>query len=370
MPDTSVASDNDVQQWADDQFYEYVRANPLKFLMGTSENDPIQVKEQLTKESGDQITFSLVTRLTGDGVEDDNTLAGNEEGLGNYGKKVTVHQIRHGVVVGQHEQVKTKIDLLNAAKTMLRLWNMEKLRDLFLARLISPNTDGLTTYAASTEAQKDAWEAANNPSTGNQRVLFGAAKANSTGDHSADLAQIDGTADDLHQDIVRLAKRLGQSCDPHIRPVVVPGSADQVGGERFYGLCGSLAFRDLEANMDTIHQNAGVRGDDNQIFSGGKIKIGNVWVFEVPEMDRVLASGGCLLENVGNGGTTEVEPFFLLGAQALLLAWAKRMSVKMDEWDYQNRRGVAVAETRGCVKTTYNGYQHGMVTAYVSAVGD
>lgn len=370
MADTTVSSDNNTEAWADDEFFEYVRQSPLKFLMGKSENSPIQVKEQLTKESGDQITFSLITRLTGDGVEDDNTLEGNEESLGNYGKKVTVHQLRHGVVVGQHETIKTKIDLLNAAKTMLRLWNMEKLRDLFLARMFSPVTDGLTTYAASTATQRNAWLVANNPATSNERTLFGAAKSNYSGVHATDLANIDATADDLHQDIVRLLKRLAQNCDPHIRPVVVPGSEDQVGGERYYALAGSLAFRDLEANMDATHQAADTRGDSNRVFAGGKIKVNNVWVFEVPEMDRTPANGGCLLEDVGNGGTTEVEPVFFLGAQALLLAWAKRMSVKMDEWDYQNKRGVAVAETRGCVKTTYNSFDHGMATGYVSAAGD
>jgi N4-gp56 family major capsid protein len=370
MADTTVSSANRVQQWADDEFFEYVRKNPLKFLMGTSVNSPIQVKEELTKKAGDRITFPLVSRLTGAGVTDDATLEGNEEALDNYGHQVTVHQLRHGVVVGEYEQIKTKIDLLNAAKIMLRLWNMEQLRDLFLARLMSPVTDGLTTYAAATEVQKDAWAAANNPSTANQRILFGAAKSNSSGDHSTDLANIDGTADDLHQDIVRLAKRLAQSCDPHIRPVMAEGGDDGAGGERFYALAGSLPFRDLAANMDTVHQNADVRGDKNNIFSGDSIKVGNVIVFEVPEMDRTPANGGCLLENVGNGGTVEVEPVFVLGAQALLLAWAQRMVPKTDEFDYSNKRGVAVTEIRGCEKATYNSFQHGLVTAYVSAVGD
>lgn len=367
---TTVASANRVDQWADDEFYEYVRQSPLKFLMGTSINSPIQIKEDLLKEAGDQITVSLVTRLTGAGVTGDNTLEGNEEALGNYGHKVTVNQLRHGVVVGQFEKIKTKIDLLEAAKDMLRLWNMEQLRDLFLARLLSPVTDGLTTYTAASEAQKDAWEVANNPATSNQRILFGAAKGNANGDHSAGLTNIDGTADDLHQDIIRLLKRLAQSCSPHIRPVTVKGGDSGPGGEKFYALAGSLAFRDLQANMDTVHQNADVRGAANNIFTGGSIDVGNVRVFEVPEMDRTPANGGCLLENVGSGGSVEVEPVFFLGAQALVLAWAQRMAIKLDEFDYQNKRGVAVSEIRGCEKTTMNSFQHGMATGYVSAVGD
>ena len=132
----------------------------------------------------------------------------------------------------------------------------------------------------------------------------------------------------------------------------------------------SLAFRDLEANMDTVLQNAGVRGDGNQIFAGGMLKINNIYCYEIPEMDYTPANGGTLLVDVGNGGTTEVEPIFFLGAQALLMAWSQRMEVRTEEFDYGNKLGVAVTEIRGCEKATFNSFQHGMATGYVSAVGD
>lgn len=368
--DTTVASENEVSQWADDEFFEYTRTNPLKFLMGSSPNKPVQVKEQLTGLPGANITFSLVGEVDGDGVADDATLEGSEAQLENWGQTVTVHQIRQGVVVAKYESIKTKIDLWKAAKGGLRTWEMRKLRDLVLNRLISPVTDGLTTYAAASEAQKNAWETANNPTDANQRILFGAAKGNSTLVHATGLGTIDGTADDLHPDSVRLIKRMVQSCEPHVRPSSVEGGDDVAGGERWFGLAGSLAFRDLAANMDTIHQNADVRGDGNKIFTGGMIKVGNVLVFEIPEMDRPTSvDGGCLIEDAGDSGI-DVSPFLLLGAQAAILAWAQRTEIHMEEFDYKNKRGVAVSEIRGCKKATFNSFQHGMGTAYVSAVGD
>ena len=368
MADTTVASANRVQQWADDEFYEYIRESPLKSLLGSDQGAIVQVKEELTKEAGDRITFSLVTRLTGGGVTDDASLEGNEEVLSNYGHQVTVGQLRHGVVVGSFEKIKTKIDLLKAAKHMLKEWNREQLRDLILARMLSPVTNGLTTYAAATEAQKDAWESANNPTDANQRILFGTAKASSTLDHSAGLAEIDGTNDDMHQDIVRQIKRMAQSADPHIRPVTTKGK--DAGKARFVLLMGSLAFRDLQGNLDTIHTSADVRGEDNNIFQGGDIMVANVVCKEVPEMDRTTSTtGGCLISGVG-ASSIDVGATFLLGAQAVFLAWAQRMQVKTDEFDYENKRGVAVAEIRGCEKANYNSIQHGMATCYVSAVAD
>jgi hypothetical protein len=87
-------------------------------------------------------------------------------------------------------------------------------------------------------------------------------------------------------------------------------------------------------------------------------------------MDRTVANGGALLENVGNGGTTEVEPVFFLGAQAGLQAIGSRPKPVTDSFDYGNRRGVGVAATDGMERTTMNGFMHGQGTINVSAAGD
>jgi len=367
MADTTVHSENRVEQWADDEFHEYVRMNPLSDLMGADEDSIIHVKEDLIKRAGDRLSFPFLTRLKGAGVTGDNTLEGNEEVQGNYAHQVTVDQLRHGVVLGNFEGIKTKIDLLGAARQMLRTWNNEQLRDLFIARFLSPVIGGLTTYASATEAEKDAWEVQNNPTSANQRIVFGGALANSTGDHSAGLATVDGTADDMHQDIVRLMKRRAQLADPHIKPVITQGN--RAGKERFVHLMGSLAFRDLAGNFETVLQNADVRGEKNQIFSSGDIMVDNVVCREVPEFDRTVAAGGALISGVGAGGI-DVSATFFCGAQALGLAWAQRLQVKTDRFDYSNRKGVAVGEIRGCEKLTYNSFMHGQATNYVSAVGD
>ena len=372
MSDTTVASANSIQKWADDHFVEYTRMNPLNDLAGTSDNDIIQVKEDLTKTKGTIITFQLVGRLSGSGVTNDAQLENNEELLDNAGLAVTVNQLRNGVRRGEYEQQKTNIDILKDGKTVLRMWSADQQRDLWIARLFSPNTDGLTTYNDATEAQKDAWETANNPTDDNQRILFGAAKSNSTLDHSAGLTEIDGTADDLHPDIVSLAKRLAKTCDPHIRPHKIKDG----GEEWFVMLAGSIAFRDLQANMSTIHQNAAPRSmDENPLFRDRDLVYDGVIIKEIPEMSRVHTSGGTMIQNVGASGTTEVEGVFLCGAQAVCHAIAKRPAVRTDDFDYGNLSGVAITETRGARKSSFGlagatAVQHGVVTCYVSAVGD
>lgn len=368
MSDSVIASANSLQKWADDHFVEYVRMNPLNDLAGTSDNDIIQVKEDLTKERGTSLTFQLVKRLTGDGVTDDAQLADNEEELDNAGYAVTVHQLRNGVRRGEYEQQKSNIEILKDGKTVLRMWSADKQRDLWIARMLSPNVDGVTTYSASTEPQKDTWLTTNNPTTTNQRVLFGAAKVNSvSGDHSTSLLLIDGTTDDFHPDIVSLGKRLAKTCDPHIRPYKIKD-----GGEEWYvALADSITFRDLQANMSTIHQNAAPRSmDENPLFRDRDLVYDGVIIKEIPEMSREHTAGGATISNVGDSSTTEVAAIFLCGAQAVCHAVAKRPSVRTDDFDYGNKSGVAITETRGAGKATFDSIQHGMVTIYCSAVGD
>lgn len=369
MPDTSIATANQLAQWADEHLVEYVRMNPLNDLAGTDDGSIIHVKTDLSKSRGTSITFQLVGRLNGAGVTDDAQLMDNEEQLDTYGYAVTVHQLRNGVRRGEYEQQKSNIEVLNAAKTVLRMWWADQDRDLWIARMLSPNVDGVTTYANSTETQKDTWLSTNNPSTANQRILVGAAKVSTvSGDHSTSLALIDGSADDLHPDIVSLGKRLVKTCDPHIRPYKIKD-----GGEEWYVLlAGSIAFRDLAANMSTIHQNAAPRSmDENPLFRDRDLVYDGVIIKEVPEMSREHTSGGALISNVGDSGTTEVEATFLLGAQAVCHAVAQKPAVRTDDFDYGNLSGVAVTMTRGAGKATFNNsIQHGMATVYVSAVGD
>ena len=74
MADTPVAAGLTVQNWDSKFFKEYLEANRFKKEMGTSSNNIIQLKEDLTKKKGDSVTFALVNRLSGAGVTGSNTL--------------------------------------------------------------------------------------------------------------------------------------------------------------------------------------------------------------------------------------------------------------------------------------------------------
>lgn len=354
MAYTTVEAGLQVEQWERDFHVEYVRDSRFKRYMGKSSNSIIQTNMVLEGQPGDKITFGLVTKLTGSGVTGDNRLMGNEEALNNYSHQVTINQLRNAVAVGDMEQKKTFIDLLDAAREQLRLWAMSTLRDDIIARYQSPNVDGTTTYASSTEAQKDAWLAAND-----DRVLFGAAKSNnSSNDHSASLLNVDATTDPLSPAMVSLAKRMARDADPHIRPVVIKED------EEWYVLfANKWAFRDFKSNA-TYQQAARdgwTRGADNPLFRDGDLVWDGMIIREIPEIPVISGVGAAAID---------VAPNFLAGAQSLLVCWGRRTRAIQQDDDYGNLNGVGVAEIRGVEKPSYTGAQHGLLTLYTAGVAD
>lgn len=357
MAATTLVEASKVQQWDRDLLIEYARDNPFKKMMGSDVNSIIQVRSQLEKKAGDKINIPLATKLTGDGVDGDDTLEGNEEAISNYSDQVEVDQKRHAILVTNMEEQRTEIDLRDAGKTLLKIWLMEQDRDTVIARLCSPALDGLTEFASANEATRDAWAAANS-----DRILAGAAVSNYSADHSAMLTNIDGTSDDLSPAILRLAKRKAKAASPGIRPVMMKN-----GKEQYVCLAGSLAFRDLKSNLETVHSGAGERGTDNPIFQDGDLLVDGTVVKEVPDFP--------VFADLGNGGTVDVSPAVLCGAQALAFAWAKHPFTKTKDFDYDNQYGVAIGQVRGVKKLMYGTSsttkkQHGVFTIYVSAEPD
>lgn len=359
MADTTFHNDLVVKNWQKDFFSEYIRNSRFNRYMGEDENKIFQLVKDLSKKRGDTVYVQLVTKLTGNGVTGDNTLRGNEESLDNYADGLTINQLRNAVSRGEFEQQKGNIDLLNAAKTALKNWAMERLRDDIIARMLSPCLDGITTYAAATETQKDAWLEANQ-----DRVLFGDAKSNldttggATGgaDHSDSLVAIDGTTDVMDPENVSLAKRMARDADPHIRPIKV-----QEDEEWYVLFCNKWAFRDFKNSATYLAnlRNAGPRSfKDNPLYTDGDLVSDGVILREIPEIGVV------------SNGTIDCAPNFLCGAQSVAVAWAKMTEAIKDEDDYGNVKGVGVREWRGVQKLFFNDKQHGMLTFYTAGVAD
>lgn len=381
MSEVTLVTALEKQKWVNNYFKEYVRESGFMPYMGTSNNSPIITKYELQSEKGKTINIPLITRLLGNGVTGSQVLVGNEEEIGNYNCAISVDWRRHAVRVPKSTSYKTEIDLLDAGRDLLKQWEAEQLRTDIIKALLSivPATTTTTPVdygtitldttnggyeitvanqaAGASQANLDSWLVLNK-----DRIVFGAVKSNySSGDHSTALATLDTTADKMSVAVGSLAKRSAKLASPHIRPY-----RTKDGREFFVMLCGPRAFRDLKADTTILSANRDARVrdvDSNPIFQDGDVIYDGVLYHEIPEIPH--------LTNAGASATTDVEPCFLLGAQAVGIAWGQEPTPRTDtKMDFEFRPGVAIEELLKVSKLHFNGVQQGLVTTYVAAGPD
>ncbi len=357
MTDTTPATGLVVQQWEDKFFSEYLHDGGFKPLMGTNENAVIQVKEDLTKKSGDSITIALVNRLNNAAVTGTSTLEGNEEDMASRSLRIYVDKRRNAVRIAEMSEQKSAISLRNAARATLLDWAMEDTRDLIIEALGSLNG---TKFVDRTAVIADAWLVDNA-----DRVLFGAAAAG-LADMSADLALLDTAADLFNATALDAMVLKAKTCTPKIRPMRDPGN-----GKRYYvAFANPHAFKNLRDSLDTeVLASTVVQMEASKLFEGGDIFWNGVIVKETDNLP--------IYENLGAGGTAEVTPVYLCGAQALAVAYAKRWRTVTEEFDYGDKYGVAIDGIYGVRKIIFGSgagdtddlKDHGVVTGYFATTG-
>jgi N4-gp56 family major capsid protein len=353
--------------WDDEFFTEYVQDNKFASYMGTDENSIIQVKEDLKAKKGTKVNFNLVNRLTGGMITGSQVLEGNEERMDTRNDKVEVDKRRCGVRMSEMDEQAAAIDLRAAGRSVLMTRTMEDTRDLVIDALGSVWYNGqVLKYSAASEAAKDAWLVANA-----DRVLFGASKSNGSSlDHSTALGNIDNTSDKLTSNALKLMKRMALQANPKIKPIRI--SKDK----RFYVVAaGTRTFRDL-SNDSTIaaaqRETISVK-HNNFLWEGGDLYYDGLIIKEVDDIP--------VYTGVGNGGI-DVSPVYLMGAQAVGVAWAKRWRSRTKEFDYGDKYGIAMDGIYGVKKLFFgtgvdedeedpsSAKQHGVLTGYFAAVDD
>lgn len=369
MAEVTLASASERQTWSNKFLAEFTRESGFLPYMGRAQNSIFRIVTGAENSGASIINVPLLGRLKGRGVQDAEVLEGNEEDLENFNAQVRTRWIRNGVVVPKSTSYRTELDLLAAARPMLKDWAAENIRDSIIAELnaiVIPGvadangmagTDSTTAYATSTAAQRNTY-LANNA----DRILFGAAKSNSSSlNWATSLGNVDSTADKMSVAIQQVAKRMAQNADPRMRPYRTTD-----GREYFVHLMGSRNFRDLQADpvMSQANRDARARGLDNPIFQGGELIYGGVISVEIPELDSAVLAGA------GAAGV-DVARSFVLGQSAIAIGWEQQPTPRSDpDRDYGFRPGVATEELRGQTKLSRGGTNYGTVEVITAATAD
>lgn len=333
MAVTSVPSNARVITYQRDFFKEYIRANRFSKYMGADESSVIQVNEDLTKKIGEQITWELVNRLTGNtntatgaisgvtsGITGYNRLKGNEEAASIRTFRASVNRTRWAVTHDTLDDQFSAIDLAEAKRSTLMDWYKENIRDRIILQLGSISTDGSVhqAYASANSTDKNTWNQNNS-----DRVLYGNSTSNYSATHATALANVDTTNDTFTGANLKVLKDVAKAASPKIRPI-------KVNDEEEYFVCftGTKLFRQLQTDLGQLNQaliQGGESRNANPIFTSGDLMYDGIVIREIPE-----------IQGIGAVGTSSalVMPVYLCGAQAMAYGIAQRSKVISDTDDY------------------------------------
>lgn len=272
---------------------------------GTSSENIIQVKTELSKQRGDKIWIPLLLKLKGNPITGDSKLEGSEQDLTYADFGVTINQYRWAVrSTGEFEEQKSQLQMRRDAKTALQVQIQEWLDNTIFSKLTTSPTPNRVIYA---------------------------------GGKSAENAIT--TTDVFNTDIIGIAKRKAQMSNPVIRPVNVDG------GNYYVMVVDPYQARDLKKDEKWFNaqKDANIRGKDNPIFSGALGMWDKVIVHEAETCPRTKT--GASSATVGHA--------LLLGAQAGVIAQAVKANWREDDFDYGNQWGVAVRQILGIERTQY-----------------
>jgi N4-gp56 family major capsid protein len=281
-----------------------------KFMRENDMNVPIEVARDLEGQPGDELTFTLARKLTGAGVEGDETLENNEEPMQLFSDTLRLRQVRNAVRLrGRLSERRTAFDQRMTAKNLLKTWLAETIDD-----------DIFTQFDTSPHSS---------------RVKFG-------GDATS-TAAIDA-GDTITVAKIESVVAAAQKATPKIWPVRV----DE--GDFYVFVMHTDVGYDLRQSQQWLDasQEAGPRDyGRNNIFTGRLGIVGGV-VCHAHEKVPVSTTYG------SNGDLPGASNLFV-GRQAGLFAWGARPEWWEERFDYGGRIGFAIGAIWDFKKAVYNG---------------
>lgn len=336
------ASAHAIKIWARKAFNDAVKTTLYGKLTGTSDRSIVQVKSEL-KGEGDRVRFGLRALPSGLGVEEDETLEGNEEGLEFKYFDLNLGEKRHAIKVDLNLSAqRTMFDVRAEAKEALQEWLEEYLDTTFFEYL----TGAGRGVAGASKYHKAALGGNSLLAPSSDRIVYGgtgvSAKASVTATDTMSLTTLD-----------KLAERV-KLASPTMRKANFGGKTGWV------VILHPWQVTDLRKNTNTGQwldiQKAAMMGGkitDNPLFSEA---LGMYRDFVLVESTRVPT-----FTDYGAGGNVSAARALCLGAQSAVVAHGKdtndKGQLKMAErtFDYGKRYGIAATLIWGMAKSRFDG---------------
>lgn len=340
---TTVYGVNDplaVKVWAKKLFVDALKETQADKFMGKTSSSLIQVKEDLAKGPGDRITVGLRLQLSGDGVQGDGTLEGNEEELATYTDNLYINQLRHATRSGgKMSEQRVTFSVRDENKTGLSDWWANRIDTAFFNQICGNTVVTDTRYTGN--------QAAIAPSTANRIWATG----------TDDVTQASTNIFNLN--FINTAIERTQTLSPTIRPIKVGGD------NKFVCFLHPYQATDLRNNTSTGQwldiQKAALMGgkqSENPIYTGALGEYNNT----ILHVDSRVTQG---VSNAGAAVTTVRRAAFC-GAQAACFAYGgdggQEMTWVEELFDYKNQLGVSAGMIFGLKKMVFNSLDFSTIT--------
>jgi len=350
MAGTSYGVNNALaaKAWSKKLFVDALKKTYFEKFMGKTATSLIQIKDEVSKGPGDRITIGLRMQLSGDGVQGDGTLEGNEESLTTYSDNVYIDQLRHAVrSSGKMSEQRVPFSVRDEAKSGLEDWWAGRLDYWFFNQLAGNTAVSDTRYTGNQSAVA--------PSTNRKVFVTGSADESQTSTYVFNLNLID-----------KCVERAGTS-KPTIRPIKVNGE------DKYVMFLHPYQVYDLRTSTSSgqwldIQKSAMMGGKiaDNGIYTGALGEYNNVILHQAYRVPTgVNSSTGAAISTVRRA--------IFCGAQAACMAYGQKdqggeMSWVEELFDYQNQLGVSAGMIAGLKKTQFNSEDFGTITVSTYAV--
>ena len=338
MANTSygVNHPNAVKLWSRKLFHEALKACWAYKFMGKDSNSVIQIHNDTSKGAGDRVRVILRMLLSGDGVQGDGTLEGNEESLTTYTDDVIIDQLRHAVRSGgKMSEQRIPFSVREEARLGLQDWWADRFDTWFF------------NQACGNQAESDTRK------TGNQAVTEPDADHIIRAGTSATDDAVSGTgsaAVALLTDIDALVEK-AKTLDPQIRPIMLKGE------EKWVYFIHPYQTYNIRTNTNTGQwldiQKAAVNGHgryNSPIYNGAMGEYNGVVIHESTRVPTGNTSGTA---------NTSTRRALFAGAQAVHLCYGQGHAPNKYSWveelfDYKNQLGVSAGCIGGMKKAIFN----------------
>lgn len=320
--------------WEEKLYRDTVKASYFSKFMGESSDSLVQVTTKLDKGQGDQVYFGIRMRLSAPGVNENQTLEGNEERLTTYSYSLTLKEYAHAVRdAGPLDRKRAMFSIDDESEMALKDWMQEKIDSLCFDAIVGTSSAPTKIFYKTSAGVL---------ATGTENTAKTA------------LTAADGKLTPAMISVLRTwAETGGNRAYTPLRPV-------KVDGKKYYVLlCHPDALYDLtvDSTFAQARREAEVRGKENPIFSGA---------FAIWDGVVVHSHENCPIATDGGGASVAWTRAALMGAQALCWGFGAKPKVVDEEFDYGREHGYAISMLARTAKPVFNSKDYGSMGIFLA----